>query len=197
MIFQYPNERFQRRHGPSGYSSYELFRPWLRDEFVFRCVYCLKREVWGQITGEFELDHFEPKSRVPERNIDYVNLVYSCRRCNLCKTDQAIDDPLLHLREEYIVVDPDGSIKGRTFESRRLITQLDLDSPGMQQWRVMWMRIVQLAAERDPNLFSQLVGFPKELPDLGRLKPPMNSRPEGVAESWYAKRRQGLLPDRY
>ncbi len=65
MIFDYPESRAKRIHGPSGYSSYESFRPWLRDEFTFRCVYCLKRETWGQVTGEFELEHFEPQSLAP------------------------------------------------------------------------------------------------------------------------------------
>ncbi len=45
MIFDYPEPRLERIHGPAGYSTYESFRPWLRDEFTFRCVYCLKREM--------------------------------------------------------------------------------------------------------------------------------------------------------
>ncbi len=42
--FRYPDGPHQRRHGPRGYASYESYRPWLRDEFAFRCVYCLTRE---------------------------------------------------------------------------------------------------------------------------------------------------------
>ena len=61
-MFDYPESRSERIHGPAGYATYESFRPWLRDEFTFRCVYCLKRETWGQVTGEFELDHFQPLS---------------------------------------------------------------------------------------------------------------------------------------
>jgi hypothetical protein len=44
MIFDYPEPKADRRHGPAKYTSYEYYRPWLRDEFAFRCVYCLKRE---------------------------------------------------------------------------------------------------------------------------------------------------------
>jgi len=197
MIYQYQKQRVERRHGPAGYSAYESFRPWLRDEFLFRCAYCLKREVWGQVTAEFELDHFQPRSLASNRRTDYFNLIYCCRRCNLWKTDQSIDDPLQHLAEETILVYPDGSVTGRTLEARRLIAQLDLDSPRMREWRVMWMRIVQLAAERDRTLFLQLVGFPKELPDLESLRPPLNSRPEGVFDSCYAKRQRGDLPEAY
>jgi 5-methylcytosine-specific restriction endonuclease McrA len=94
MIFDYPVPRKERRHGPAGYRVVERYRPWLRDEFDFRCVYCLKQEAWGQVTGEFEIDHFEPQSVNPQRRLDYLNLVYACRRCNGVKLDQTVDDRL-------------------------------------------------------------------------------------------------------
>lgn len=195
MILDYPESRSERTHGPAGYSSYESFRPWLRDEFTFRCVYCLKRETWGQVTGEFELDHFEPQSLAPDRTFDYFNLVYACRRCNAIKLDQSIDDPLTILSSDVVVVLPDGVIQSDSTEAKRLILQMDLNSPALRRWRVMWMRIVDLAKERDADLHRQLTGFPDDLPDLGRLRPPGNSRPEGVEISWYAKQQRGQLPE--
>ncbi len=93
VIFDYPESRSERIHGPAGYASYESYRPWLRDEFTFRCVYCLKRETWGQVTGEFELDHFQPQSLAPHLSLDYFNLVYACRRCNSVKLDLAFGFP--------------------------------------------------------------------------------------------------------
>ena len=63
MIFDYPANRQERRHGPSGYASYESYRPWLRDEFEFRCVYCLKRETWGQVTGDFSSSIISSRNR--------------------------------------------------------------------------------------------------------------------------------------
>lgn len=74
-IFDYPDPRSHRRHGPRGYADYESYRPWLRDEFTFRCVYCLKREQWGLVTGEFDIDHFEPQKLLPNLAADYGNLV--------------------------------------------------------------------------------------------------------------------------
>lgn len=44
--FIYPAVPHVRRHGPMGYADVTSFRPWLRDEFSFRCVYCLLREQW-------------------------------------------------------------------------------------------------------------------------------------------------------
>jgi len=197
MIFDYPDARHARRHGPAGYASYEGYRGWLRDEFDFRCVYCLKRETWGQVTGEFELDHFEPQSVNPQRRLDYLNLVYACRRCNSVKLDQAVDDPLALLHSASVAVQPDGSLHTRDRAARRLIRQLDLNSPRLTSWRLMWMRIAALAEERDADLHQQLVGFPRDLPDLSRLRPPENHRPEGVEQCWFARRRRGEVPSAY
>ncbi len=36
--FIYPARPHTRRHGPQGYAGYASYRPWLRDEFSFRCV---------------------------------------------------------------------------------------------------------------------------------------------------------------
>lgn len=197
MIFDYPPWPAERRHGPAGYTSVESFRPWLRDEFAFRCVYCLKREVWGQMAGEFEMDHFEPHSLAPHLTLDYLNLVYACRRCNLRKLNQRIEVPLPTLLLEFAKVEPDGWIVSDRTETRSLIRQLDLNCPMLQRWRVMWMRIVDLAWERDLILYRELTGFPDNLPDLSLLRPPINTKPKGIEDSWHAKRVQGRLPDEY
>jgi hypothetical protein len=160
-------------------------------------VYCLKRETWGQVTGEFELDHFQPQSLAPHLSLDYFNLVYACRRCNSVKLDQQVDDPLTILSRETAVVLPDGMLASDHPEAKRLIQQLDLNSPKLKKWRVMWMRIVDLAQKRDTDLSRQLTGFPEDLPDLSRLRPPTNSRPSSVEICWYAKHERGQLPETY
>jgi 5-methylcytosine-specific restriction endonuclease McrA len=197
LIFDYPDSRTERRHGPAGYASYESYRPWLRDEFDFRCAYCLKRETWGQVTFEFELDHFEPQSLNPQLRLDYVNLVYACRRCNAVKRDETVADPFQLLRSTHVTTLSDGSLRSEENDTQRLIRQLDLNSPRLKSWRVMWMRIVALAKDCDTDLFFRLVGFPEDLPDLSRLRPPMNGRMEGLEHSWFAQRERGSLPATY
>ena len=187
MIFEYPLLRTERRHGPDGYQQYESYRPWLRDEFKFQCVYCLKRETWGQVTGEFELDHFEPQSINPSKKLDYLNLVYACRRCNSVKSDRVIADPFVALNNGTIELLEDGSIDASSFDSRRIIRVLDLNSPRMIQWRNMWSRIVELADQNDESLHQMLVGLPTDLPNLRRLRPKENTKPKGISESWYAR----------
>jgi hypothetical protein len=197
-MFSYPEPRGHRRHGPAGYANYESYRPWLRDEFTFRCVYCLKRERWGQITGEFDIDHFQPQKHRPDRGAEYANLVYSCRRCNSVKLDQRVEDPFVVMTEDQLRLMPDGTIGGIGDAATRLILQLDLNSPRLVEWRCTWMRIADLASERDTGLLKRLLGFPEDLPDLRRLRPPAgNSRPLGIMESWAVLAKQGRLPAHY
>jgi len=194
MIFDYPEPQAQRRHGPAGYAAYESYRSWLRDEFAFRCVYCLIREIWGLVTFEFELDHFQPQSLQPGMKLDYGNLVYACRRCNGVKRDQIVADPFLLLRSPTVTTLSDGTLETGNSDVLRLIRQLDLNSPQLKSCRVMWLRIVALAKDRDRSLYSQLVGLPNDLPDLSRLRPPENTRREGIAQSWFARNQRGELP---
>jgi hypothetical protein len=197
MIFDYPEPQGQRRHGPANYAAYESYRPWLRDEFDFRCVYCLKRETWGQVTSEFELDHFVPQSLNPQLRLDYRNLVYACRRCNAVKGDQTVADPFRLLRAPLVTTLPDGSLRAHDRDTQRLIRQLDLNPPRLRSWRVMWMRIVALAKDRDRGLYFRLVGFPEDHPNLRKLKPPLNTRKEGLKDSWFDRRQRGDLPEDY
>lgn len=197
MIFDYPVQRSFRRHGPAGYADYESYRDWLRDEFCFRCVYCLKREAWGRTTGEFELDHFEPQSVSPAKALDYANLVYACRTCNLIKSTSMIEDPFDLLHNGNLYCEPNGRLVAISAEAKRLIAVLDLNAPRAVEWRLLWSRIVSMAKASDTSLFEMLVGFPSTLPDLSRKQPPSNSRPAGVEQSWFAQLQRGKLPKSY
>ena len=189
MIFDYPPSRAHRRHGPIGYSDYSSFRPWLRDEFEFRCVYCLKRETWGVVVGEFELDHFCAQAVRPDLVTQYENLVYACRRCNIIKGVATIDDPFTVLVAGRIRSQPDGSVTSLDQAARRIELVLDLNSPRLIQWRLLWTRFVALAEANDSELWDELTGLPRDLPDLSPLRPPGgNSRAEGIEESSYATR---------
>src|SRR5437764_4015992 len=92
--FIYPSVPHVRRHGPQGYADYASYRPWLRDEFSFRCVYCLLREQWGRVRGTYALDHFLPVAQHPAEMTEYDNLLYACATCNGAKGDRVVPDPL-------------------------------------------------------------------------------------------------------
>jgi hypothetical protein len=196
--FDYPARPLSRIHGPEGYTGYDSYRPWLRDEFSFRCVYCLGREQWGHVTGEFALDHFVPQKSSPALATTYDNLVYSCTRCNLAKSDQAVSDPSAELTVGALQVQPDGKLEGFSTNAKSLILKLDLNAPKMVEWRLLWIRIIALAADRDRTLWLRIMGFPSDLPSLVRLRPPGgNSRPDGVAKCHFARAARGELPASY
>jgi hypothetical protein len=196
--FGYPELAHRRRHGPQGYADYHSYRPWLRDEFRFCCVYCLIREQWGRVSGEFNLDHYQPQRLHRDRANEYDNLLYSCATCNLAKGDHVIPDPTVELTALSVIVHDDGSIEGLTEDVDRLIRVLDLDDEDYRRWRRTWIRIIELAARYDPDLYRQLLRFPDDLPDLSRLRPPAgNERPEGIEHSYFAMRQRGELPATY
>lgn len=195
--YGYPERPHSRRHGPSGYRSVEAFRPWLRDEFAFRCVYCLDRERWSNIVASFHLDHFLPAVYLPQRSLAYDNLLYTCRSCNALKGQQQIPDPLRELLSSTVVVHRDGRIEARTKGAARLIDLVGLDDPAYRERRKVQLRVLALAEQYDLVLYRMLLGYPSELPNLARLHPRRNSRPQGVAESFYARRRRGALAEIY
>ena len=194
--FTYSSRR-DRRHGPGGYASYETYRRWLRDEFTFRCVYCLIREEWGRLAGEFDLDHFQPQVNRPELTTEYENLVYACHTCNIRKSASTTFDPEFWLTKEMVRVFPDGRIEGVSLESRAIIAKLGLDSPKYRKWRLIWIRNVELARVHDFEQYKRVLSYPDDLPDLVTLQPATNSRPDGVQKSYYALRSRGELPEYY
>ncbi|MCX7418558.1 MAG: HNH endonuclease [Planctomycetia bacterium] len=115
--FEYPEHPFVRRHGPQGYRQPASFRPWLRDEFSLRCVYCLRREQWDRATS-LNVEHFLPSRRFPNQRLAYDNLWFACSRCNSAIGDRLIDDPSQALLSHEVIVENDGQIIGRSVEAR-------------------------------------------------------------------------------
>jgi hypothetical protein len=115
----------------------------------------LKRESWGQLTGDFDLDHFVSQSFAPNRALDYANLLYACHRCNLVKGSLQVVDPLENLTRETVTSKFDGTLSANNRETKRLILQLDLNSPALRSWRQLWFRINDLAEQHNDNLLRQ------------------------------------------
>jgi hypothetical protein len=194
----------QRRHGPAGYTNYRSYKPWLRDEHLYRCVYCLGREQWSQDgAGGFGADHFEPKSSAPHRETEYTNLCYCCSRCNSRKSDQLIPvalwrDPL----DRHLEFKLDGTIAGRTREGNFLIDLLQLNAPRMIEWRQLWLELhadaqAEVSSGR-MGMKARMFGFPSDLPDLASgSRPPQNTQPGSVNASAHARRAAGTLPAFY
>ena len=195
--FDYPTEPHVRRHGPAGYSDYDSYRDWLRDEFSFRCVFCLWREQWPAPRSVFHIDHLIPRSRAPDRVCDYDNLVYTCGGCNSVKGDLDAPDPCALGFGTCVKVHQDGSIEALNEQGVILVETLNLDDEDCRRCRRLISEIIELSARHDSALLRSLLRYPEDLPDLSMLRPPSNTRPQGVTQSFFAKKMRGELPEVY
>lgn len=198
--FDYPDQPHKYRHGPGGYSSYSQFRPWVRDEYEYRCVYCLFRERWCPIL-KLHLDHFVAQAVDSSKKGAYRNLVYACPTCNTTKSHHRIPNPVRVLTRDSVTVNEDGTIDCHTTQAQKIVRKLGLDSPEYNEWRRLMIDIVAMAAAtktgKHKDLFKNLMGYPDNLPDLGRKTPASNSRRKGVTECAFERKKRGELPDVY
>lgn len=201
-VFQYPSQPLVRKHGPQGYRAYESYKPWLRDEFSFRCIYCLCRERWFP-DGEaaFSVDHIRPQSLDPDSVNVYENLLYSCCQCNAIRGIDEVPDPTVHADGELLHIQSDGMVTADSEEGRDLIEICRLNRSKLVTFRSGMIEILaKLASREDPDgqLARHYLGFPDSLPNLSRLKPPGgNTKPDGVMASFFARREQGNLASIY
>ena len=58
----------------------------LARDFGRICAYCEQPCQWptrtGSLRNEETIDHFRPRSRFPNLQFDWLNLLYACKRCN-------------------------------------------------------------------------------------------------------------------
>ncbi len=204
MPFAYPLTPHVRRHGLRGYLDYRSFKPWLRDEFAFRCVFCLWRELWAAGgDAAFSVEHLLPQSTHPKLVCGYNNLVYACCHCNAAKSDQQI--PVDLSREalgEHIDVSDDGTVRARTDQGVALIDVCSLNRPLLVRARRRMAALVRLldrfADDEARRLLNELRSFPDNLPPLATLTPPGgNEKPGGIAQSFYELGKRGELPATY
>jgi len=74
--------RIIRKHHPPYSKDYTKYKPYLRQDFNYRCAYCTIHE--GEFGGlrNFAVEHFRPKWKFPELECEYTNLYYACCVCN-------------------------------------------------------------------------------------------------------------------
>ena len=202
--FQYPLLPHVRRHGPLGYLNYQSYKPWLRDEFQFRCVYCLWRERWHSVGEDaFSVEHLQSRAEAPGLICDYNNLGYACCRCNAVKVDaHCVLNPCEQAYGQHLEILSDGAIRGLTAEGRELILICHLARPRITLARHRLLSLFRLLLEspdsRAAPLLQQYFSFPANLPILSQCRPPSgNSRPAGIAESSHERARRAELPAVY
>jgi HNH endonuclease len=189
--FAFPFGPHRRKHGPAGWTDYARYRPWLRDEFCFRCVYCLIREQWVDMRRGYQIDHFVPQKLRPDLKADYDNLLYLCPACNNLKRAALLPDPCAVALADCLRFHKDGTVEAINEAGDLIIEVLELDDPRLTEMRRRKWGILASLAASDWALFSDEMGFPQDIPDLTVNPPPCNTRPEGIAKSWYSRKAAG------
>jgi hypothetical protein len=201
--FAYAAVPHQRKHGPRGYANYQEYKDWLRDEIVFRCVYCLEREQWypNRAAG-FSVDHVVPQVEDATLLSVYDNLVYACLRCNSAKQAVRIIDPTATAFAQHLRVEADGTMTALTVEGKDLIELLHLDRAPAVAVRAEYLRRLRLKQQYPGDAeihrhFIEAFQYPDDLPNLKALRPPGGNGREGGRESCYFEQRQAnqLPPD--
>jgi hypothetical protein len=205
-LFPMPTEPHVRRHGPY-YSDYTKYKPWLRDEFQFRCVYCMFRERWERGGWRrFHIDHLVPQSVEPARITDYENLVFSCDICNIFKSDDTMPSPCDVAYGLHYQFNDQGvaeSLSGD--EGDELIEIIQLNDPDAVSFRRRWIELLNeslLLIEElgDPETTERLkswFGYPDDMPDLRRHRPVSNSRDDGKYHTYLLRVRRGEISPVY
>lgn len=203
-IFDYPTSPHVRKHGPRGYKDYRQYKTWLRDEFTFRCVYCLFRERWyPNEQDSFSVEHSLPKALFPDCVCCYTNLLLACVKCNALKRDHLIGcDPCREPFSSHLKVQPNGYVVGATPKGKKLIDILRINRSELVERRRMLMMVLPVlersTRREDIEMLQFWRGFPTNLPDLRKEDPPKgNCQPGGVLGCHHCQRESRCLPKQY
>ncbi|MDR2863672.1 MAG: HNH endonuclease [Puniceicoccales bacterium] len=198
--FCYPTHAYVRKHGPDGYKKWNDYRDWLRDEFDFRCVYCLLRETWGRKRANWVVEHLVPRMLAPELALKYENLVYSCASCNSAKSSKTVPDPCQYAYGNLVYVTKDGKIHARNKnkEGQKLIRIAALNEEDLIGPREKQIHLIRMYKKHEPERYIQYMKFPDVLPDLTSIKkPPRNSKPGSEKACRHYQKLRGELPEIY
>jgi hypothetical protein len=147
------------------------------------------------------IDHFQPQALRPDLECEYTNLLYLCPACNGLKRDLLLPDPCAVALGDCVRVHKDGRIEAinDSEDGKLLIERLALDEPPATARRRIIIGTILSFAESDWPMFVEWMRYPEDLPDLNdpKHKPRRNSKPEGIAQSHYAMKQRGDLPDVY
>ena len=196
--FQSPEQPHCRKHGPSGYRDYADYKDWLRDEFDFRCVYCLRRESWGRRRAVWAVEHMIPRKERPDLATEYTNLVLACASCNSTKSASGhMPDPCVFAYGKLVSVSADGTITSHSRDGLRLIRIAGLDDADATEWRRKDIAITRNLKKHDHGEYRKRMSFPADLPDLANRRVKANSKPLGAKQCRFEQRKAGTLPATY
>jgi hypothetical protein len=94
-------------------------------------------------------------------------------------------------------IDEDGTIHWLNKQGELIIKILRLNNEDYTNFRRAWISTLKSLEVADPELYKHWMGFPSALPNLRKLRPLKNSKPQGVSDCYYEQRKSGKLPEMY
>lgn len=77
----------ERTYSGKKLSDYRRYKNYLAKDFKNRCGYTYCVDFWFGGKPNFQIDHLKPKSKFPDLETEYSNLVYTCSYINRAKSD--------------------------------------------------------------------------------------------------------------
>jgi hypothetical protein len=141
--FSYPKSRHTRRLRPGPFTTYQEYKPFLREEFEKKCVYCRMPDTMKDYEM-YGVDHYRPKSLFTKLLTTYSNLFYCCNPCNRRKLEywptrgrlktHFIPNPCDHEMFTHLRFVGD-KVQARTPAGEVAYDLLDLDDPKVVEYR--------------------------------------------------------------
>lgn len=158
--FIYPKLRHSRVLNPPNYASYGRYKPFLREEFERKCVYCRMPDTMRGEQG-YGADHYRPKKLFPELAATYANLFYCCNPCNSRKGgywpdgDQAsarfIPNPCDHEMFAHLRFQR-ASVEAKTTSGEFTLELLDLNDPESLNYRKFVLETIAIYEKKRNEL---------------------------------------------
>ncbi|NOQ27008.1 MAG: hypothetical protein GQ564_16730 [Bacteroidales bacterium] len=137
---KFRNSSPKRTYSGKELSDYRRYKESLAKDFNSRCGYTDCSDFWFGGKNNFQIDHFIPKSKSPELETKYSNLVYSCSHVNRAKSDDVGKylDPCDMDYNEHFYRDDLGNIypKEHSESAKNMYIKLKLY---LKRYSIIWM----------------------------------------------------------
>lgn len=111
------------------YADFHKYKQNLADDFNHKCGYTDCSDAWFGGKSTFQIDHIKPKSKYPQLENDYSNLVYCCSYVNRAKWDDDSPNYLDPCMEDFNIHferDDYGRIVPKTPQGRYMAEHMQL-----------------------------------------------------------------------
>lgn len=127
--------------------TYKTWKPALRTEGHYQCVYCAISESLFGGERNFHVEHYRPKKHFPELTNDFLNLFYSCAICNSFKgsdwpaaplpdlSNTTYPDPSAVDYTTFLTVDQTGFVRSSTLAGSYIVERLNLNRAQLRMIR--------------------------------------------------------------